>query len=352
MTPPRPAAPLLARRTLLGGAGALLAGTALAACAEVAPPPAVPTGPSLASPTPAAGAEQLAPVVAEISEAVAAADAARDARLLAPRVVGTAAELRAKTYDIIGVFEGWADQLASYPGTEASVLVTSVSTSFPRSALALVPDAGDSGVPFFVALQQADARSPYTTWGWAQQAVGVDMPTVPADTVGSEPVAADADDLLMAPAAALELYAGVLSNGDGADAEDVLAPNPFQTTSHEQIRAERADLNADAEAGPAGTIHESYSVKEGDFTGLRTDDGGAIVMATLLSTRTVSVTEGATVSYAEDNVFTTLAGRTEFTKSYVREYASVVALHIPPTGSDQQIQPIAGTRTLLAASGS
>src|SRR5690606_25012107 len=106
--------------------------------------------------------------------------------------------------------------------------VTSVATAFPRTALALVPDAGPSGVPFFVALQQADAQSPYTTWGWAQQAVGVEMPKVPADTVGSEPVPLDAGDLRLTPAAALELYCGVLSNGDGADAEDVLAANPFQ----------------------------------------------------------------------------------------------------------------------------
>lgn len=350
---PRPAPrAVLARRSLFAGAGALLTGTVLAACSEVAPPPAVPTGPSLASPTPAASTEQLAPVVAEISAAVAAADAAKDAGLLAPRVVGSAVEFRTRTYEIIASFADWAEQLASYPGEEPIVLLTSTATEFPRTAMALVPDAGPSGIPFFLALQQADAQSPYTTWGWAQQAVDVEMPKVPADSVGSEPVAPDAEGLKLTPAEALSLYAGVLSSGDGVDAEDVLAENPFQTQAHEQIQAERTDLNKDVERDQAATIHEKYTVKEGDFAGLRTDDGGAVVMATLLSTRTVSVKEGATISYAEDNVFTTLAGRTEFTKSYVREYGSVVALYIPPADSDQQIQPIGASRVLLGASGS
>src|SRR5699024_11340210 len=68
--------------------------------------------------------------------------------------------------------------------------------------------------PYFMALQQEDAKSPYTTWGWAQQAVGVDMPMVPDAAVGSEQVTPDSEGLVMTPAKALELYASVLSLGE------------------------------------------------------------------------------------------------------------------------------------------
>ncbi|MFC0673403.1 hypothetical protein [Brachybacterium hainanense] len=341
-----------ARRSLFTGAGALLAGTVLAACSEPAPPPAVPSGPSLAAPTPVAGAAQLGPVIEEISAAITAADAAKDAGLLAPRIVGTAVDQRTRTYEIIGTFGDWAAQLASFPGTAADVVITSTSTEFPRSAIALVPDAGPSGVPFFVPLQQADATSPYTTWGWAQQAVGIDMPTVPADAVGTEPVALDAADLSLSPADALALYAKVLASGDASDPEDLLAANPFQTETHAQIQEERTALNAGVERDQAATIHEAYSVKDGDFIGLRTEDGGAVVMATYTSKRTVTIKDGAKVSYSEENVYTALAGTKTFTKTYVRDYSTVVGLYIPPADSDAQIQPIAATRTLLGASGS
>jgi hypothetical protein len=101
----------------------------------------------------------------------------------------------------------------------------------------------------------------------------------------------------------------------------------------------------------AGTIRETYSVREGEFAGLRTEDGGAIVMATLMSSRKVSIKDGATMRYAEDNKYTKVIGKREFTKEYVREFGTHVALYIPSADAGGQVQPIGATQTALAASG-
>ena len=340
------------RRGLLFGAGTLAVSGLLAACSdEPAPPPAPPTGKQLAEPTPAQTEDQLAAIVPEVNAAVVEADEARDAELLAPRVSGTAVEFRTAAYEMIAKAEEWAQFLA-VPGAGLIRPMTSVGADFPRVALALVEDSAESeGVPYFMALRQESATSDYTAWGWAQQLAGIEMPMVPHEQVGSEPVTRETEGLVMTPAEALALYAKVLSDGDGADPDDLLADDPFKLERHDEIGGERAELNDGVEWDEAATVKEVYAVKEDEFAGLRTDDGGAIIMSTLRSTRTVNIKDGATMRYSEDNPYTKVAGTREFTKEYVREFGTHVALYIPSVDAGGQVQPIGATLTTLDARG-
>lgn len=340
------------RRTLLAGAGALAASGILAACGgKPEAPPAVPAGPSLASPTPVTDPERFERFVKEIHDAIAAADKAKDARKLAPRVIGSAAQFRGRTYELMKKAPEWSAQL-TLPGASIVVPISSVGTDFPRTALALVEDSREGGVPFFLALQQKDARSPYATWGWAQQAVGVQMPKVEDQKVGAEPVAADDSTLVMKPSDAIALYAKVLSDGDAADPKDLLAPSPFQTESHKGIQGEREKLNKGVERDQAATVKEIYTVKKGEYAALRTDEGGAIVMATLESTRRITMRGNATMTLKDEPLLTKVAGRATFKKEFVRTYGSTVALFVPSAEAGGKIQPIGATRTTLTVSGS
>ena len=341
------------RRGLFLGAGSLVASGLLAACTtEPAPPEAPPTGAPAGDPTPVQTVEQFATIVPEINAAVVAADEARDAAQLAPRVSGSAVEFRTAAYAMIAKAEEWAEDL-KVPGTELIVPMTSVTAEFPRVAIALVQDSvAEDGVPYFMALQQADAKSSYSSWGWAQQAVGIEMPVVANEQIGAEQVTAETEGLVMTPAEALALYATVLTEGDAGDPDDLIAPNPFQTGTHERIQTERSELNAGVEWDEAATVREAYTVKDTELAGLRTDDGGAIVMGTLMSTRKVSIKDGATMRYAEDNKYTKVIGKKEFTTEYIREYGTHVALYIPSQDAGGQVQPIGATQTALNARGS
>ena len=155
----------------------------------------------------------------------------------------------------------------------------------------------------------------------------------------------------MTPAETLALYAKVLSGGDGEDPDDLLAENPFQTGTHERIQTERTELNEGVDWDEAATIHEKFTVDEDEFAGLRTEDGGAIIMGTLLSERKVSLKDRATMRYAEDNKYTKVIGTKEFTSEYIRKYGTHVALHIPSADAGGQVQPIGATQTALDASG-
>jgi hypothetical protein len=341
------------RRGFLSGLGVVAVGGLLAACgSEESAPPAVPTGPELDGPTPAVTTDQMSTYLKDIHSSLKKADEAKDADELKPRIVGSAASFRKATYEIIEKDEDWAEDSLDRPSAKALVPITSTTTDFPRTALALV-EAEDSknAAPYFMVLQQADAKKPYTTWGWAQQVAGVDMPTVPSAEVGSDAVGAETDDLLMKPADAFELYASVLAWGNGKDKKDQLADDPFKSNTHEQIQQERKELNTGVEKDEVGTIREIYTPVDDEIAGLRTEDGGAIVLGTLTSERTVKIKDGAKVSYAEDNIYTRIIGTRTFTSEYVREYGTTVALYIPPKGSDAKIQPIGATRTVVGAHG-
>lgn len=339
----------LGRRRLLAGSGIVAMSGLLAACGAEQAPPAVPKGPTApATATPVATAERFSAVVKEVSDSVVAADQARDPAQLAPRVVGSAVEFRTRSYEIMAKD---AEVIASLPTPAPTVVLPVVPTDgdFPRTAIAIVPDAADASRQYFMPLQQADARAPYTTWGWALQHGGVEMPSVAPAESGSGAVAPDADDLLMTPADALALYAGVLSNGDAADPEDRIAPDPFQQVMHGAIQEERAKLNAGVPADSLAVIHEEYTVLPDELAALRTADDGAIVIGSLRSSRRIDVVPGATVSGQEPEF--RLAGRSTFSKEFVRDYGETIALYIPPADAGAKIQPIGATKLLLGAHG-
>ena len=353
----------LSRRSILSMTAVGAVGGLLTACSKNSTAPAVNPGPSASAPAAALSEERLNTVLAEFNEALKKADEKKDAALLAPRISGSAAEFRKASYEIMK--KAGDDLLKADPGNaptldrpaaDPTVPVTTAADTFPRYALVVAKDEkGDDpkSLPFFVGFEQKDAKSPYTSWGWARQAAGVPMPTVSPAVEGSAPVPKDADDLLLKPQDAIALYTKVLTDGhENADKKDLMAPDPFQKGVHAEIQAERSQINTGVAKDEVATIREEYTPHKSDYLGLRTVDGGAIVMTTLMSKRTLTVKSGK-VTVGKETVSTKLAGTKTFTKNMVREYGNTVVLHIPPKDAKgAKVQPIAGYKVMVKASGS
>lgn len=344
-----PCAPRPRRRAVLAGAAPVVAAL-LSGCGEDETPPAVPTGPAAASPSPQASTEQVAQIVADVSARVVAADGARDPSLLAPRVVGTALEMRTRAYENLGKVPGLPATLPT-PSSDLQTALVPSGEGFPHTVIAVVTDSADAAVHHFLPLQLADARSVYTTWGWARQLGGVTMPAGVAPRLGAAAVdAADDEDLVLAPQDALALFAAVLSNGDAADPSDLLEPDTFTEEMHASIQAERTMLNPDVPADSLATIHEEYTVHPGELAALRTADGGAFVAGSLRSSRVITLVGGATMSSPDPEL--ALAGTSgAFTQEAVREYGATVVLYVPPSGKSGRIRALAAVKSLLGASG-
>lgn len=339
------------RRSFLG-LTALTAAGALSACGSEKKPPKVDPGPKLASPTPELTGTKLGEILTQFAGALEKADAEKNGDLLAPRVSGSAAEFRRATYDIIAKVPEHESALQR-PSDKLVVPISSTTEGFPRYALALVDDAANAGeARFFVGLEQKDARSDYTSWGWARQAAGIEMPTVPSAEAGTTQVNIEDKGLVLTPKEALAKYAAVLTDGhDNADPDDLILEDPFQQSAHAEIQGERAQMNEGVDWDEVASVREEYAVKEGEFLGLATAEGGAVIMGTLTSTRRVSVNSGS-ISYSEDNLYTKLAGTKKFEKELVRTYGTTVLLHIPAKDSGAKVQPIGAYKVLLSVSGS
>ncbi len=340
---------MINRRSLLSVGALSLAGI-LTGCGSESAPPSVDSGPKLAQPAPALDEERFHSILEELHTSLVEADKARDPRKLAPRVSGSAAEFRKATYSLISKVKEHSSALQR-PSASLVVPISSTTETFPRHAIALVDDEAEGGLPFFVGLTQKDARSQYTSWGWARQAAGVQMPSVPGSETGAAEVAIDAKDLVLSPKDALKRYADILSHGHAKmDKDDRILEDPFQKSVHKEIQTEREQINKGVKADSVGTVHEGYAVKDGEYLGLRTADGGAMIMGTLTSTRKLTVKSGS-IAYEEENLFTKIAGTKEFTKEIVRTYGSTVLLYVPTKDSGQKIQPIGAYKVLLSVSG-
>ncbi|MCG7426805.1 hypothetical protein MHY20_04130 [Helcobacillus sp. ACRRO] len=355
----------LTRRSILSFGALAAAGGGLAACSsstkKAAPSPSV--SPTPTTPPSALDESELADLLTELNKALTTADEKKDPKLLSPIVAGSALAERTASYEImkkVGEETLKADPdrapKLSRPDDAVKIGIATDAQGGARYALAVADAENGEGLPFFVGFEQqedASDSSRFVSWGWARQLANVKMPTVAPIPTGSEAAAVDDAELLMSPKDAIALYCRVLTDGhDNADKDDVVATDPFLEENHAEIQTERKQINEGVDWDQIAQVREEYTPNEQEYLGIRTVDGGAIVMTTLTSNRRLSVSSGQ-VEYGADTVLAKLVGRHTFTKELVRTYGSTIALHIPAKDqTGEKIQPIAGYKVLLKASGS
>lgn len=353
-------------RSLRAAVAAALVAGAAAGCAAEQPLPA-PRPQEVPAPAPAVPADRTAAVHAEVADVVAAADAAGDASLLAPRVTGAAEEARAARYrlrellgtapapaplggdvlrDVLpavgvpGAEEGEAPERAPSPAEAAA--------TFPRTWMTITrapgPDEGQAQ-PQLSVLVQEDVRSPYRVVATAGLLPGAVVPPVAAPEQGAPPVAPDAEGLLLSPEDAVAQYAAVLSDPAAPQAGQ-LADDAFRR----EVQAERAD----ADAVDFFALETSRSPRPGSVSAVATADGGALVVGVLESRSVQTVEEEGAVLRLTEPV-AALAGREDAPQRVEQRWLEVVVLAVPPAGGSgraEQVRLVGADRVLLDAAAS
>ncbi|MEJ5866425.1 hypothetical protein WDV85_01570 [Pseudokineococcus sp. 5B2Z-1] len=370
-------------RAVRACAAVLLAGLAAGCASEQPLPPPRPQ--EVGAPVPAVDAERLEQVHADVAEAAAAADAARDATLLDPVVTGAAAEVRAARYrlqelvpdapapapldaealrDVVpavgvpGAEEGEAPERAPSPADAAA--------TFPRTWATIT---GPRAQPQLSVLVQEDVRSPYrvvTTTGLLPGAV---VPPVATAEQGAPPVdPTSAEGLVLSPQDAVARYAEALSAGDPAapadgatddgaaddgaeppDAEqqgpgpDVVADDAFRA----EVRAERAE----ADAVDFFALETTRTPRPDAVRAVATADGGALVVGVLDSSAVQVVEEEGAVLQLPPTV-AALAGRDDAPERLEQKWVEVVALVVPPADEPGPVRAVGADRVLVEATAS
>ena len=329
-------------------AAVVVAGTGAAAHA-VSPAPEPSSDPSSAA-SPAAQEESGAPVLLDaqfrrileqVSSAVDAGDAAKDAAKLTDRVGGTELEVRTQNYKI-------RSQVGSYEArmpVRSTKLLTTVVTSdreWPRSVMAVTQGDGNV-VPQLLTLVQASPRENYKLVETNPLQPGTTFPTISRD--GTETLAAgDKTGLLYSGEEAMSGLADRLTSAESAFKDKLVegesSPYIADTLSYQ------AEV---VKAGENGNFSFTHKVVPESTVVFRTADGGALVVGRInFGFEGTPKAAGDKLTIGDDAA--ALAGGKETTTGMVLSFAESVAVYVPPAGSTDPMKLVAATRGLTGAS--
>lgn len=330
---------------------AAVAGTSVAAQASQTPAPS-PSAPASSDATPGSpNADQTgdAPVLLDaqfrrvleqVSGAVNAGDAAKDAAKLAPRVAKSELEVRKQNYKIrsqVGSYE------ARMPVRSMKLLTTVVTNkrSWPRSVMAVTQGEGNV-VPQLLTLTQASPRENYKLVSSTPLQPGATFPAI--GRAGTETLAsADKSGLLYSGDEALAGLGDRLTKADSAFkgklVEGQSSPYIADTLAYQ------ADV---VKSGVNGAFAFTHKVAPENTVVFRTADGGALVMGRLnFSFDGTPKAKGDKLTIGEDAA--ALAGGKETSTGMVLKFAESVAVYVPPAGSKDPMKLVAATRGLVGA---
>ncbi len=321
----------------------------LGACSEPAPKPR-PQNASDEAPVVVDG--QLDRIVREVAQALAAGDQAGNAQILAGRVDGAELQIRQSRYPVTALDR--AQPLPPLLGMDRLVDVVPVDdpveSHWPRFVLTVAKPTPDAAAPRISVLTEASARDPYKLAASATVAPGVRLPrTAPAETgVGALPPD-QPSGLAVAPVDAVAWYASVLTSGQESPHAASFAEDKFANAVLSESNAERTAATVTCPGCFSYAVNQAP--RQGAIWSVRTQDGGAMVMAVLDSTRTFTLaTPGAKLPISGD--LSLLAGRTEAAQSAEIKSVEVVALEVPKAGGDAPLRLLAADRTPIAVSAS
>lgn len=330
-------------------AAAVVAGTGVAANAT-SPAPEPSADPSSAA-SPAAQEQsggtsvlldaQFRRILEQVSSAVDAGDAAKDAAKLTDRVGGTELEVRTQNYKIrsqVGSYE------ARMPVRSTKLLTTVVTKDreWPRSVMAVTQGEGNV-VPQLLTLVQASPRENYKLVETNPLQPGTTFPAISRDGTETLP-AGDKTGLLYSGEEAMSGLADRLTSTESAFKDKLVegesSPYIADTLSYQ------AEV---VKAGENGNFSFTHKVVPESTVVFRTADGGALVLGRInFGFEGTPKSAGDKLTIGDDAAV--LAGGKETTTGMVLSFAESVAVYVPPAGSTDPMKLVAATRGLTGAS--
>lgn len=321
-----------------------VAGSGVAAQASQSPAPSPGSSSAAAEQAPDSPVlvdAQFRRILEQVSSAVDAGDAAKDASKLEPRVAGPELEVRTQNYKI-------RSQVGSYEPrmpVRATKLLTTVVTekrSWPRTVMAVTQGEGNV-VPQLLTLTQASPRENYKLVLTTPLQPGTTFPGIAS--AGTQTVApSDKSGLLYSGEEALGGLGDRLNSADSAF-KDKLTEGESSPYIADTL-AYQADV---VNSGVNGTFSFTHKVVPESVVVFRTADGGALALGRLnFAFDGTPKAEGDKLTIGDDAA--ALAGGKETSTGMVLNFAESVAVYIPPAGSQDPMKLVAATRGLTGAS--
>ncbi|WP_309994476.1 hypothetical protein [Paenarthrobacter nitroguajacolicus] len=325
-------------------AAVMVGGTAVAAQATSSPQPSASSAPAAADGgTPVMLESQLQRILEQVASTVDAADAAKDAAKLAPRVDKMELQVRTANYKIRSTVSAYEPRMP-VRATKLQSSVISTKRDWPRTVFALTQGEGNV-VPQVLTLVQLSPRENYKLWGSAPLQPGTNFPSFPVPREGTEPVpASDSTGLAYSGNEALGILGEMLTNPE--------SPNRSKLADGQSSPYIAGALAYQADTvknGTSANFKFTHTPVTNQTVVLRTADGGALVVGRLdFAFEGTPKAAGDKLLLEDDSAV--FAGGKETTTGMVLNFAESVAVYIPPAGSADPMKLVAATRGLVGAS--
>lgn len=300
----------------------------LTACAQELPTP-TPEAPVAAAMVSEA---QERKILDKVSGVVGEVTKKSDADALKSRLTGPALDIRTTQLDVA------AKRKDTEPLTDLSMemqqVILPADPEWPRNSFAITVQPKDLTTPVLMGFEQSDARSQYKLWGWVRLLPGVTMPRFAEAGLGSAAVSPDDTSLTTTPTDAVKQYASVLT----VDSKSKYADN-FADDALRQILRDYGKLQVDAinKEECDGAFKVAYEPTKDPVKAVRTADGGALVMAAMISKETITAREEGCEIGPPTKTTQALWGDADQTNVVEVNYKDMVAMYVPPKESEDQV---------------
>lgn len=330
----------------------LLTTAVLAGCAEELPV-AKPEAPVAAA---VVTLSQKDKIRDRVSEVVEEADKADEAGTLDARLSGPARSIREAELKVTAA-RGDADVQTNLSMEEIQQAILPSDQDWPRTSYAITAQPKDLTTPLLMAFDQATARDPYKLWGWVYLLPGTTMPQFAPAELGSAAVAADDKSLKVTPEAAVEQYASVLTVDGRSKHADAFSDDDLRARFRDDGKRQVEAINVEE---CDGEYKVEYEPTKDPVKSVRTADGGAIVMAAMVSQETMTAkveeckvgpsTESARALWGAKGWTLKDDGNDDRTNTVEVNYEDMVALYVPPKDSDDLVSLVGYVRVPTSVS--
>jgi len=259
-------------------------------------------------------------------------DKAGDADALGARLSGPALKIRETQLDVAAARKD-KEPLTDLTMQMQQVILPS-DQDWPRSSFAITVQPKDLTTPVLMAFSQSTARDQYKLWGWVRLLPGVTMPQFAEADLGSAAVPEGDKSLKTTPKDAIKQYASVLTvdkdskyNGNFADDDLRQFFRDYGKLQVDAINKEECD----------GAFEVAYEPTKDQVKSVRTADGGALVMAAMISKETITAKEEGCEIGPPTKTTQALWGDADVSNVVEVNYRDMVAMYVPPKGSEDEI---------------
>ena len=306
----------------------VLATGLLAGCAEELPTPK-PEAPVAAA---VVTQSQEREILDKVAGVVGKVDKASQAEKLRARLDGPALDIRETQLKVAAARKD-KEPLTDLTMEMQQVILPS-DQEWPRSSYAITVQPKDLTTPVLMAFDQATARDQYKLWGWVRLLPGVTMPQFAEADLGSPAVPADDESLKATPEAAIKQYASVLTVDKDSKYADSFADDDLRQFFRDYGKLQVDAINKE-ECG--GDFKVEYEPTKDPVKAVRTADGGALVLAAMISQETITAKEEGCEIGPPTKTTQALWGDADVSNVVEVNYKDMVAMYVPPKESDDQI---------------